>query len=108
MNFCLNLKSVKEDFPFDKQTLVFKVHGKMFALCDIEDFKSINLKCDPEKAIDLRERYAGIRPGWHMNKTHWNTVSVDEDVSWDLIFELTKHSYELVYATLPKKITQID
>lgn len=107
-NFCLKFNSVTENFPFDQQTLVFKVYGKMFALCDVEDFKSINLKCDPEKAIDLRERYSGIIPGWHMNKTYWNTVSVNEDVPKNLIFELTKHSYELVYASLPKKIRQTE
>lgn len=106
--YCLTFDAVTENFPFDQQTLVFKVHGKMFALCDVEDFKSINLKCDPEKAIDLRERYSGIIPGWHMNKTHWNTVSVNEDVSKDLIFELTKHSYELVFSSLPKKIRQTE
>jgi len=102
--YCLTFDAVTENFPFDQQTLVFKVHGKMFALCDVEDFKSINLKCEPEKAIDLRERYSGIIPGWHMNKTHWNTVAVHEDVSKELIFDLTKHSYELVYASLPKKL----
>lgn len=106
--YCLTFDAVTENFPFDQQTLVFKVHGKMFALCDVEDFKNINLKCDPEKAIDLRERYSGIIPGWHMNKTHWNTVSVNEDVSKDLIFELTKHSYELVFSSLPKKIRQTE
>lgn len=104
--YCLSFDAVTENFPFDQQTLVFKVHGKMFALCDVEDFKSINLKCNPEKAVDLRERYVGIIPGWHMNKTHWNTISVNEDVSKKLIFELTKHSYELVFSSLPKKIRQ--
>lgn len=97
-------KGVEETFPFDQKTLVFKVGGKMFALCDVDNFQSINLKCDPERAIDLRERHAGIKPGWHMSKIHWNTVDVNHDVSEILILELIDHSYELVFKSLTKKI----
>lgn len=76
----------------------------MFALSDIEEFVSINLKCDPERAIELREMYNGVKPGWHMHKKHWNTVSIDSDVSEPLLRELIDHSYELVFNSLPKKL----
>lgn len=100
--YCLAKKGVTESFPFDNKTLVFKV-GKMFALADIELFASLNLKCDPERAIDLRETYQGVHPGYHMNKTHWNTVSLGKDVPQKLILELIDHSYELVVNSLTKK-----
>jgi predicted DNA-binding protein (MmcQ/YjbR family) len=103
-NHCLQKTGVSEGFPFDKNTLVFKVFGKMFALTDVDAFDSINLKCDPEKAIDLRERFHGIEPGYHMNKKHWNTVALMNDVSNQLLFELIDHSYLLVYNSLPKKV----
>lgn len=103
-NFCIQKKGVTEEFPFDQRTLVFKVYGKMFALCDVETFESINLKCTPERAIELREQYEGINPGFHMNKTHWNTVAVHSDVTDNLLFELIDHSYCLVYESLPKKL----
>jgi predicted DNA-binding protein (MmcQ/YjbR family) len=101
--YCLGKPFVSEGFPFDQQTLVLKVAGKMFALSNVDEFNSINLKCDPEKAIELRETFAGIQPGYHMNKKHWNTVSVNEDVSRSLIIELIDHSYDLVFNSLPKK-----
>ena len=103
-NFCLQLKGTSEGFPFDQKTLVFKVGGKLFALLDIDDFQAVNLKCDPEKAIDLRERFHGITAGYQMNKKHWNTVKFSSDVSQALIFDLTRHSYSLVFASLPKKL----
>jgi predicted DNA-binding protein (MmcQ/YjbR family) len=103
-NHCLQKTGVTEGFPFDKNTLVFKVFGKMFALMDVDVFDSLNLKCDPEKAIELRETYQGVQPGYHMNKKHWNTVLLNEDVSDKLLLELIDHSYELVYASLPKKV----
>ena len=103
-NFCLQMNGTSEGFPFDQKTLVFKVGGKLFALLDVDDFHSVNLKCDPEKAIDLRERFQGITAGYHMNKKHWNTVEFVSDVTEELIFDLTKHSYELVFASLPKKM----
>lgn len=76
--------------------MVFKVSGKMFALTDVETFESINLKCDPEKAIELREQYEAVQPGYHMNKKHWNTVMNDGSVSDKLMKEWIDHSYELV------------
>ncbi|MCE3297119.1 MAG: hypothetical protein K0R65_2833 [Crocinitomicaceae bacterium] len=78
----------------------------MFALFDVEDFTGINLKCDPERAVELRERYEAIIPGYHMSKTHWNTVNLGFDVDDELIFELTTHSYDLIYASLPKKVRE--
>ena len=103
-NYCLRKPFVTEGFPFDGSTLVFKVAGKMFALADVDNFQGVNLKADPERSIDLRERYMGITPGYHMNKQHWNTVSVNEDVPNTLFVELIDHSYDLVYASLPKKL----
>lgn len=103
-NHCIEKPGVTEGFPFDKSTLVFKVFGKMFALVDVDVFEVINLKCDPEKAVELRESYQGIQPGYHMNKTHWNSVYLNEDVSDQLLVELIDHSYELVYTSLPKKV----
>jgi predicted DNA-binding protein (MmcQ/YjbR family) len=103
-NHCIEKPGVTEGFPFDKSTLVFKVFGKMSALVDVDVFEAINLKCDPEKAIELRESHQGIQPGYHMNKTHWNSVYLNEDVSDQLLVELIDHSYELVYASLPKKV----
>jgi len=103
-DYCLSKNGVTEGFPFDEKTLVFKVGNKMFALADVDVFTSINLKCDPERAIDLRETYHGIAPGFHMSKVHWNTVSVNEDVSIPLIIELIDHSYELVFESLPRKV----
>lgn len=101
-DYCLAKKGVTESFPFDEKTLVFKV-GKMFALTDVEGFSKINLKCDPERAIDLRETYQGVTPGYHMNKVHWNSVSVNEDVPEQLILTLIDHSYELIVQSLTKK-----
>ncbi len=102
-NYCLSLPAVTEEFPFDENTLVFKVAGKMFALTNIDFFESINLKCDPEIAIELRERYAAVLPGYHMNKLHWNTVLMDGTITNKQVQEWTKHSYDLVVASLPKK-----
>lgn len=102
--FCLSKNGTAEGFPFDEKTLVFKVGGKIYALIDVYELGGINLKCDPEKAIELREAYNGIQPGYHMNKKHWNTVSLNSGVSINLLFELIDHSYELVVASLPKKV----
>ena len=103
-DYCLSKNGVTEGFPFDSKTLVFKVGNKMFALADVDSFTSINLKCDPERAIELRETFYGITPGYHMSKVHWNTVAVHEDVSPQLIIELIDHSYNLVFASLPRKV----
>ncbi len=102
-DYCHSLPGVTEDFPFGEQALVFKVMGKMFALTNIETFESINLKCDPVRALELRATYEEVKPGYHMNKKHWNTVSVTGALEDVLIFELIKHSYDLVVAKLSKK-----
>ena len=103
-DYCLSKNGVTEGFPFDSKTLVFKVGNKMFALANVDDFNSINLKCSPERALELRETHHGITPGYHMNKTHWNTVAVHQDVSPQLIRELINHSYDLVFSALSKKV----
>jgi predicted DNA-binding protein (MmcQ/YjbR family) len=110
-NVCITKKGVTEHFPFDEVTLVFKVMHKMFALTSLNDWEKgeqkINLKCDPERAQELRGAYEGINPGWHMNKKHWNTVTINSaDVSDDLVRELISHSYELVEHGLTKKMKE--
>ncbi len=107
-NYCLKKKGrITEEFPFDEETLVFKVFGKMFLLTNINEAPlSINLKCDPERAIELRERYESIKPAWHMNKKMWNTVDVDGTISDKLVYELINHSYDEVVKKLPKKIRE--
>ena len=103
--YCLAKPAVSESFPFDEQTLVFKVAGKMFALFSLEKHPlQINLKCDPEKAIDLRERFHSVIPGYHMNKQHWNTLIIDGELPKKLIEDLIDHSYDLVVSKLTKKI----
>lgn len=101
---CLAKPGVTEDTPFDANTLCFRVGGKIFSLLDIEAFDYINLKCDPERAVELREQYDGITPGYHMNKKLWNSVSVSGNVPDKLILDLADHSYELIFASLPKKL----
>ena len=102
--YCLQKKGVEETFPFDESTLVFKVMGKMFALLPLERIPhQINLKCDPERAVELREQYDGIITGaFHMNKKHWNSL-IMEQLSPDLITALIDHSYNLVVLKLTKK-----
>lgn len=102
--YCISKKGVTESFPFDEVTLVFKVMGKMFALCGLDHVPlRINLKCDPERAIALREEHDGIIEGWHMSKKHWNTVYLDK-IYKDLTKELIDHSYDLVVSKLTKKV----
>ncbi|WP_350284706.1 MmcQ/YjbR family DNA-binding protein [uncultured Croceitalea sp.] len=103
--YCLDKKHVTEEFPFDEHTLVFKVMGKMFALVPLERLPAqANLKCDPERALELRETYDGqIIAGYHMSKVHWNTLYM-EQLDPMLIKELIEHSYDLVVAKLPKKL----
>jgi predicted DNA-binding protein (MmcQ/YjbR family) len=103
-DYCLTKKHVTESFPFDETTLVFKVAGKMFLLISLEGPLSFNAKCDPDLAIELRENYPCVKPGYHMNKTHWNTIEVNGTVSDKLIMDWIDHSYQLVYDSLPKKI----
>ena len=105
-DYCMSMKGVTEEFPFDETTLVFKVMGKMFALAGITDFNSINLKCDPDEAIELRERYYSVQPGFHMNKTHWNTVEVSGDATDEKIYLWIDHSYELISKSLTKKLKE--
>lgn len=102
--YCITKAGVTEEFPFDQNTLVFKVMGKMFALCDVQAFESINLKCEPEKAIELREQYKGVTAGYHMSKKHWNTVVMDGSINDKLIRGWIDDSYNLVVAGLPKKV----
>ena len=105
---CITKRGVTEHFPFDDVTLVFKVMGKMFALVGLDHWgqgeTKVNLKCDPERSEELRGEYDGINPGWHMNKTHWNTVTLNDDVNDSLAFELIDHSYDLVAKSLTKKL----
>ena len=93
---CLSLPYVEEKFPFDEYTLVFYVGSKLFALTDLQTPDSVNLKCDPEQAIELRERYMGIVPGYHMNKKHWNTIICSGQLGDDEILDLALLSYNLV------------
>ena len=105
-NYCLSKKGVTESFPFDEQTLVFKVMNKMFAVSGLEHIPArANLKCDPDWAMELREEYDGlILPGWHMNKRLWNTVELEMNIPHDLLKELIDHSYDLVVSGLTKKL----
>ena len=105
--YCIDKKGVTEEFPFDEVTLVFKVMGKMFALAPLERLPpQVNLKCDPDRAAELRETYDGvIMPGYHMSKVHWNTLYLQQ-LPAGLIKELVDHSYDLVVQKLPKKIKE--
>jgi predicted DNA-binding protein (MmcQ/YjbR family) len=106
-NYCLSLFETSESFPFGEETLVFKVYDKIFALVNLDSDLSINLKCDPEMALELRERYPCVVPGYHMNKTHWNTVYIDGSVPDKLLKEWIDHSYWQIVAKLPKKLRLI-
>lgn len=103
INYCLTKKGTVEDFPFDEDTLVFKVGGKMFVLIPLEKIPlQINLKCNPEKAIELRENFEEVQPGWHMSKNHWNTILLSGNVRWDDLKEWIDHSYDEVVKGLKK------
>jgi predicted DNA-binding protein (MmcQ/YjbR family) len=103
--YCINKKGVKESLPFGENTLVFKVGGKMFLLLDINSSPpEFNVKCDPDRAVELREKYDFIVPGYHMSKKHWNTVSCAPASSHRFILEQIDHSYDLVFEGLPAKI----
>jgi len=101
--YCLSKKSVTESFPFDETTLVFKVANKMFALTDTEDDFGLNLKCDPEKAIELRALYPNIIPGYHMNKKHWISIQIDGSIPDNKLYQWIDDSYDLIVGSLPKK-----
>lgn len=102
-DYCLTLKGATEDFPFDETTLVFKVVGKIFCMTDLQDKLSVALKNDPEKNIELREEYPAVKPGYHLNKTHWNTIEIDGSMPDDLIKNLIDESYDLVVLKLKKE-----
>lgn len=102
--YCLSKKGATEDFPFGETTLVFKVMNKMFLLVSLDASPlQFNAKCDPDKAIELREQYDAVQPGYHMNKKHWNTVIIDGSVPQKLLREMIDDSYELIVQSLPKK-----
>lgn len=101
--YCLGKKGAVEDFPFDEETLVYKVGGKMFVLIPLEKIPlQINLKCNPEKAVELREAYEGVTPGWHMSKKHWNTITLNDSIRWSELKEWIDHSYDEVVKGLKK------
>jgi predicted DNA-binding protein (MmcQ/YjbR family) len=103
-SYCLGKKCVTHSFPFGGDTLVFKVAGKMFALSGINEIPcKANLKCDPEWTVELRDLYEDITPGYHMNKTHWNTVNLEGSLNEAFIRELIDHSYNLVVSSLSRK-----
>jgi predicted DNA-binding protein (MmcQ/YjbR family) len=106
--YCLSKKGVTEHFPFDEDTLVFKVGAKLFALASLSQFEKgeprVNLKCDPEHALELRAEFEDIQPGYHMSKVHWNTININRGVADKMILELIDHSYDLVFKSLTKKI----
>jgi predicted DNA-binding protein (MmcQ/YjbR family) len=102
--YCLSKTGATEDFPFDESTLVFRIKGKIFCLTDLDKPDTINLKCDPERAAELREEHEEIIPGFHMNKKHWNTVDINGTLTDSFIFDLIDHSYDLVVNTLPQKL----
>lgn len=101
-DFCLSLPLVEEKFPFDESTLVFYIVDKIFCLTKIENFESVNLKCDPDLALELRANYNAVEPGYHMNKKHWNTIYVNQDVKDVDIKQWIKDSYNLVILNIPK------
>jgi predicted DNA-binding protein (MmcQ/YjbR family) len=100
--YCLSIPGVTEDMPFGDDTLVFRVADKIFALVNLDGETRINLKCDPARAIELREEHPAIIPGYHMNKQHWNTVIMDESLNRELVTSLIDHSCELIISGLPK------
>ena len=100
--YCLNKKAVTEETPFGEDTLVYKVAGKIFAITGFEIPLRVNLKCDPERVIELREEYEEVLPGYHMNKTHWNTVVSKGRLSDKMLKELIDHSYDLIVSGLSK------
>lgn len=100
--YCLKKKFVTEGLPFDDVSLVYRVMGKIFVIASLETPVFINLKCDPEKAVELREKYDCVKPGWHMNKIHWNSVYIDNSIHDELIYEWIDHSYDLIVSKLKK------
>jgi predicted DNA-binding protein (MmcQ/YjbR family) len=105
-DYCLSKPGTTEEMPFGPDTLVFKIGGKIYALTSIDDFGSVNLKCDPDRAVQLREQYDFVVPGYHMNKKHWNTVVIGTGITVRLLQELIDHSYDLVRASLPRAVRE--
>ncbi|WP_426669936.1 MmcQ/YjbR family DNA-binding protein [Mucilaginibacter sp. McL0603] len=105
-DYCLAKSGVTEGLPFGGDTLVFKVGEKLFLLISISDSTNFNVKCDPEWAVELREQHPEIKPGYHMNKKHWNTVSTDGNLTHRQLCEMIDHSYDLVLKSLPKNIRE--
>jgi predicted DNA-binding protein (MmcQ/YjbR family) len=103
-DYCLQKPGATESLPFGDDTLVFKVGGKIFLLAGIKDGNRFNVKCDPELAVELRERYTEVIPGYHMNKKLWNTVYMDGYLTYKQLHEMIDHSYKLIVESLPKKV----
>jgi predicted DNA-binding protein (MmcQ/YjbR family) len=108
IEYCLKKKGATKDYPFGPAPLVIKIAGKMFALIfeDKEDYFHLNLKCDPMIAENLREQHETVRPGYHMNKKHWNTITIDGSLPDTDVFEMIDHSYDLVFKNLPKSLRE--
>ena len=106
-SYCIQKPFTEESFPFDSATLVFKVAGKIFLLVNVDgDPLQFNIKCDPEKAVELREQYDCVLPGFHMNKKHWNTIVCDGTVQIKMLKQWIDDSYELIVDSLPKKVRE--
>jgi len=104
-DYCLSKKGVTESLPFDEDSPVYKVMGKIFLISNLTHPYYINVKCNPEKAIELRERYDSVKPGYHMNKQHWNSVYLDNSIEDKLIYEWIDESYKLVVKSLKKSLS---
>ena len=102
--YCLSLPQVTEDFPFDETTLVFRIGGKIFAMLDLERTEWFVLKCNPDYAIELRDRHPEIAPAWHMNKKHWNQLNIFGSLPDALVHSLIRHSYNEVVKKMPRKL----
>ena len=105
-DYCLSLPMATEDFPFDETTLVFRVLGKIFAMVDLDDTEWFVLKCDPDYALELRDRHTEIAPAYHMNKKHWNQLNLFGMLPDELVQSLIRHSYNLVVSKLPRKVKE--
>lgn len=103
-DYCLSLPFVTEDFPFDETTLAFRIMGKIFAMTDLQNSDRVVLKCDPERALELRDKYSDIEGAWHMNKKYWNQINTHGMLTDDFIKSLIRHSYSEVVKKLPKKV----
>jgi len=104
--YCLNKSEVTESLPFNDTALVFKVNGKMFMILDLESELRISLKCDPDIAVDLRERFNSVNPGYHLNKQLWNTINIDGSIEDELIYQWINDSYQLIIEKMPKQDKQ--